>query len=431
MNYEKIEVALHHLQQADEYTRCARNLLNEILAEYDAQNDVAEYKRSLFRFVDDTMRPFPSILQAKTPDAGTSDELAKQGFVEFTQKEIKQMPIHFSRLIIVQKRRCRLRLHKSGEKTTTYEIRFRRDGYEISACGKTIELAKAKFIEKLKTARPKENKTNTQPVIPSILKEFTLYYFEKFRKPKVSEITYKNDFSRLRKHIFPAFGEKEITNVTPADCEELLNNLKSQGKGKTADDVHSLLSAIFKGAIAHGIIERNPLLIVPHSQHERQHGKSLTAIEERELFKRVNGTPYEIFYALALYCGLRPNELKTSRIEGEFIIAVNSKRKNKKVAYKKIPICKRLAYYLQKIDNDLSNLDWRAEKTLSMRFPTFCPGHKLYDLRTTFYSKCKELGIADAARDEFVGHSLGVLGNTYTHLSDEYLLSEGKKLNEW
>ena len=43
------------------------------------------------------------------------------------------------------------------------------------------------------------------------------------------------------------------------------------------------------------------------------------------------------------------------------------------------------------------------------------------------YTRCKECNIADAARDEFVGHSHGTLENAYTDLSDEYLLKEGKK----
>ena len=54
--------------------------------------------------------------------------------------------------------------------------------------------------------------------------------------------------------------------------------------------------------------------------------------------------------------------------------------------------------------------------------------HIFYDLRTTFYTRCEECGVAPPARDEFVGHSSSVLNATYTDLSDEYLLKEGEKL---
>ena len=61
-------------------------------------------------------------------------------------------------------------------------------------------------------------------------------------------------------------------------------------------------------------------------------------------------------------------------------------------------------------------------------FNKILPNHILYDLRTTFYTRCEECGVSPPARDHFVGHSSSVLNATYTDLSDEYLLREGKKL---
>ena len=112
--------------------------------------------------------------------------------------------------------------------------------------------------------------------------------------------------------------------------------------------------------------------------------------------------------------------------EGDFIVALNSKRKNAAIEYKKIPIIDALRPY---IHGGIPELP--TPQLLRRRVSAALPNHKLYDLRTTFYTRCDEYGVAPPARDEFVGHSAGALTNAYRDLSDEYLLKEGKKLNEW
>ena len=359
--------------------------------------------------------------QPKVENSTLNDK--KQGFVEFTKQEMKQMPKEIRKLILIDKKRCRLRTHTSGRNTVTYEIRFRSGGYDVSACGKTIELAKSNMLAKLKTAKPKR----TTSTVPITFQDFTIFYFEKFRKPKVTTQTYYNDENRLKNHLFPIFGKLTLDKITPGDCQSLLDKLRAQGKGKTADEIYSLLSIIFKGAIAHELIERNPLNVVFHVKHEHEHGKALTKSEETAFLEKIKGVPLEPLFVLALYTGLRPNEYRTAKIDGQFIVAVNSKRKTKKVQYKRIPICKKLSTYLENV----TQFPVYHDKYISMEFSKYCPNHKLYDLRTTFYSRCKELNVAENALKEFVGHSLGALGNAYTDLSDEYLLAEGKKLDNW
>ena len=81
-----------------------------------------------------------------------------------------------------------------------------------------------------------------------------------------------------------------------------------------------------------------------------------------------------------------------------------------------------LAPYLEEQELNIPCYRYMREKVKEI-----LPFHKLYDLRTTFYSRCKECGVSEHAMKEFVGHSLGALGNAYTDLSDAFLLKEGEK----
>lgn len=217
----------------------------------------------------------------------------------------------------------------------------------------------------------------------------------------------------------------QLKKITPKNCQILLDKLKADGKGKTAEDLFTILNLIFKAAVKHGLIPNNPMDMVFHQKHEREHGKALTKAEERLLLEKTADTPYQLMFAIALYTGLRPNEYKTARIEDNFIVANNSKRKNGKTELKKIPVTPMLKPYLE----DITELYFTRLEQIRNKFNEILPGHRLYDLRTTFYTRCMECGVAEAAIKKFVGHNLGGLADTYADLSDEFLLTEGRKLD--
>lgn len=358
--------------------------------------------------------------------------------LKFTNKEISKMPERFRRDFILQDKIVKCRRRKSGKKTINYEIRYRRDGLSIAVSSNDLEKAKEKFIQALRleekriveeTARKEaEAKALAQAeqknAVLETFHEFAMYYFEKYRKRKVSPKTLENDTYRYKNHIRPHFGSMPLKEITSALCQELLDKLAESGKMKTNNEVYSILNAIFKMAIAHDLSSKNPLAIVIIQKHHSKHGKALTKEEEKLLLKGVEGTKYEPIMALALYTGLRPNELYTADIEGDFVVARNSKRKGGKIEYKKIPICKMLEPYVK----ELSDLELPTLEYVRKTFNQILPNHILYDLRTTFYTRCEECGVSAPARDHFVGHSSGALNNTYSDLSDEYLRKESEKL---
>ena len=399
--------------------------LNKIIDNLKSQPNADENIQFVLRLADESVKAetLQELIQsgqstALTPPNDKQDKEAKFGLT-FTTKEIDQMPKTFKKEFRAEGCTARIRKRQTGKNSYTYEIRYRRNGYNITITDKNLESGKRRFLEALKTAKPVEKGLG----VPTTFHEFSIYYFENFRKRKVTKQTYENDFGRYKNHIKPYYESIKIKDITPDGCQKHIDTL-SKKSTKTSVEVYGLMSVIFKAAIAHGIIEKNPLSIVLKPTHQCEHGVALTKEEEKLLLQGVKGTKYEYIFALALYTGLRPNELETAKIDGEFIVAKNSKRKGGKVEYKKIPICEMLKPYLV----GMETLDMPTLEYVRYSFNSILPNHILYDLRTTFYTRCEECGVAEPARDEFVGHSRGRLNNAYSDLSDEYLLKEGKKL---
>ena len=218
--------------------------------------------------------------------------------IMFSQKEINLMPKTFKKEFRTNGCTAHVRKRKCGKNSYTYDIRYNKNGYSICATNKNLETAKQLFIEKLKTAKPTAKQSSP---LSGNLHTFTIYYFEKFRLPKVATRTYEADMHRYKKYIQPAFGDRQLQSITPEHCQNLIDTILAEGKGKTAEEIHSLLSIIFKGAIAHGLMDKNPLNLVVRMKHEGKHGTSLTKDEERLLLQAYPNTKYQTIFARSLY----------------------------------------------------------------------------------------------------------------------------------
>lgn len=381
---------------------------------------VAKERGEIIKLAGELNSVIQKAMEIEKSPANVKEKKALSTLIKFNKQEIDKMSKTFKKEFIANGCVAHIIKRPSGKTGVYYEIRYRRNGYNISVSNTDLKKAKELFIEATKNLDNIVAKTN----VPNTFNEFVTYYFENFRIKKVSKETYSGDIGRYRNHILPHFGSKPLKKITTSDCQSLLDKYVEKGMGKTADEIRSLLNCIFKMAIAHNLITQNPLALVVHREHERTHGKALTKQEERALLDGLKGTRYLIPFAVALYTGMRPNEYKTAKIQGDFIIAVNSKRKNKKVEYKRIAISPMLKPYLEGV----TELNFPYVESMRTHMNEHVKGHKIYDMRTTFYTRCRECGVADAARDEFMGHSSGALTTAYTDLSDEYLLKEIQKL---
>ena len=348
---------------------------------------------------------------------GGSDVLA------FSRKEIDSMPRTFRKQFRCKGITAHVHKRRSGKRNWNYEIRCQVNHRKINVSSNNLEEAKQKFIRKLEEVE--SGKVQKINAVPSTFDKFANYFFDKFYKRKVGGSTFRVAMSNYKNHVLPHFGDMPLKLITADKCQELLDRLIEEDKMRTEENVFTMLNMIFKAAVKHGVMTHNPIDMVFHTKHEREHGKALTKDEERLLLSSTKGTPYQRMFAIGLYTGLRPNEYKTAYIENGFIVANNSKRKNGKVELKKIPITPMLKPYLE----GTTDLHFTRLEQIRHKFNGILPNHKLYDLRTTFYTRCMECGVAEVATKTFAGHALGGMADTYTDLSDEFLKAEGMKLS--
>ena len=349
-----------------------------------------------------------------------------QEFIKFTKKEISKMPEKYQKIFILDDKIVSFRFHNGS-----YHARYRRDGYNIEVCAKTILLVKEKFIERLKKIE-RERSLNEFPKFGEFLTDWLAV-----KKRTLKESTYKSYVGICEYNLMSRFGALPLNEVTRKMVQDFIFELTDAGKNRTAHKVVQLLTAIFNVAIEDYPNLRSPMTKIVLTHYEAKKGTALSKEEEKEVidFCRKNSQYCANDAILVLmYTGMRIGELASMNYDGKYITCISEKtRKGRKEVVRKIPVSPMMKRVLDMID--FEKVKRTNKDTIRDGVKRIFPNRHAHELRYTFITRSKECGVNPEVVMLWAGHETdndvktSKVDRGYTTYSEEYLLSEVRKID--
>lgn len=348
--------------------------------------------------------------------------------IKFTKEEIENMSKTFKKEFIANGCVGHVIKRPSGKKGFYYEIRYRRNGYNITVSNADIERAKKLFVEATKNLDSPELLKKNKLKFGTITDEWLNY-----KKDKIAYQTWQSYCTNAKRFFTEDWRNKQIAEIRTVDLDNLMRQFDNDPR--MYEDMRTEINQIFKYAIASGIITHNPVTLIPFKRAERKKREALTDFQIKEFLIRIREPQYDrirqaayIFY----FFGIRPCELdEEARFENGFFICRNRKRKGGKIEYKKIPIPKQaqgLIEFDKPIVPPLSYDRWLD--LMKSALGKDSQGKELtpYNLRHTFASVC-----AEAVRSEVLDLWMGdsperLVGKVYVHYKDSFMQEEMDKV---
>ncbi len=339
----------------------------------------------------------------------------------FPQKELSEMDKTFKKEFIANGLVAHVIKRNRGKNAVIYEIRYRRNGFDIRAASANLDEAKQKFIKQTSQDEIEKHRKNHSFAAKNSFRSLTEEWLD-FKRDKLNPRTHKNYQSYAARYLFPVLGGLKIEQIKSID----INKIMSDVDGRVYEDLRVILNSVFKYALANGLIQYNPMLLIPFKKAERNCRRALNADELKKLFANLNLPEYVGYkrtFLILLFFGLRPCELEDAHFEGDFLIARNAKRKNGKIEYKKIPVCRQARELI-----DLSAPVQALHRTdvLNRIFKRIMGDENVtqYFLRHTFATICQQYVRPDIV-DIWMGDSSErLVGRVYTHFSDKFMTEQ-------
>lgn len=362
--------------------------------------------------------------ELKLEEENSETESLSSEIITFTKGEITKMDKTFKKHFILNGYIAHVTKRQSGKKGFYYQIRYRRNGYNVEASSVNLQEAKRKFLEKTKPENigkylVKKMKSGFN-LLEEIFEEWHAY--KKGTVVDKEHLRFKVNFMSLPEEL----RQKPITQIRTVDIDAVMKDVKP----RKYEELRTLFNGIFKYAVASGIIQHNPVALIKFKRAERQTRDALPKDEIISFLERIKQPKYDdIRQAMYLlyFFGLRPCEVDNdAHKEGNFLIARNRKRKNGKIEYKKIPIPMQAQ----------GLIDWNKPLTFQTQskyaqdelIKDLLGGKTGYYLRHTFSTVCQQYVRPDIV-DIWMGDSpQRLVGKVYTHFPDEFMHEQMQKV---
>jgi len=162
------------------------------------------------------------------------------------------------------------------------------------------------FLDRGTSGEQRKEMTKTQ------FRAYTETWMETFKKPKLKPKTFQSYVGYLHSHLYPAFGERFIEEITTQDVQSFMNERAHLAR-KSLKSYHDLLAQILDAAVEDKIIAENPAkskrLANPSTKEKER--EAVPETQFREITKNVmsleNGAE-KLMLALLIFTGMRRGE---------------------------------------------------------------------------------------------------------------------------
>lgn len=308
-------------------------------------------------------------------------------------------------------------IHKTKNCETWY-TRFRKNGkqYYISAktqkeCYNKLKLAYAN-IDYVKPEEPKQ--------VTYTLKQWYEEWLKLYKINKVEDNTirtYKVSFKHLA-----TIENKDIKQIR---LGELIESIDKCEKSRQKQNVYELLKMLYDKAEDNEIIEKNLMKRIDKPKHTKNHGLALTNEQQAKIIETYQVITNSEFFVFSMYQGLRPGEVlgltwdnidfenNTLTIDkawkcnkNEFTHTKNSHSKRTMPLFEN---SKRILETLNKTNDRVFNITNKQKQLIMQKIKKVSNIADITskDMRSTFMTRCDELGIPERVYQAWVGHRQG------------------------